>query len=108
MKCPEDKSFVCISCQEFSFDAIHVKTGKVYTAGFTVIFLLNVRNSQLICWFVIIDIKKNITLNMRLSHYVQPPFYFLLCVDEEKLDDRAKLSVAAKRLLFRVSIAFSK
>lgn len=45
---------------------------------------------------------------MRLSHYVQPPFYFPLCVDEEKLDDRAKLSVAAKRLLFRVSIAFSK
>ncbi|NXV59609.1 SVIL protein, partial [Molothrus ater] len=36
----------------------------------------------------------------RLIHYVQPPF-FSLCVDEEKLDDRAKLSVAAKRLLFR-------
>uniref|UniRef100_A0A8C3UPU5 Supervillin n=1 Tax=Catharus ustulatus TaxID=91951 RepID=A0A8C3UPU5_CATUS len=34
------------------------------------------------------------------SHYVQPPL-FSLCVDEEKLDDRAKLSVAAKRLLFR-------
>ncbi|KFP67033.1 Supervillin, partial [Cariama cristata] len=34
--------------------------------------------------------------------YVQPPFFFFpLCVDEEKLDDRAKLSVAAKRLLFR-------
>uniref|UniRef100_A0A8C3UU30 Supervillin n=1 Tax=Catharus ustulatus TaxID=91951 RepID=A0A8C3UU30_CATUS len=33
-------------------------------------------------------------------HYVQPPL-FSLCVDEEKLDDRAKLSVAAKRLLFR-------
>ncbi|KFP08556.1 Supervillin, partial [Calypte anna] len=29
-----------------------------------------------------------------------------ICVDEEKLDDRAKLSVAAKRLLFRVSIKF--
>lgn len=43
---------------------------------------------------------------MRLIHYVQPPF-FSLCVDEEKLDDRAKLSVAAKRLLFRVSIALS-
>ncbi|NWW51344.1 SVIL protein, partial [Pedionomus torquatus] len=28
-------------------------------------------------------------------------FFFFLCVDEEKLDDRAKLSVAAKRLLFR-------
>ncbi|KFQ05919.1 Supervillin, partial [Leptosomus discolor] len=28
-------------------------------------------------------------------------FFFSLCVDEEKLDDRAKLSVAAKRLLFR-------
>ncbi|NWQ77993.1 SVIL protein, partial [Columbina picui] len=27
--------------------------------------------------------------------------FFFLCVDEEKLDDRAKLSVAAKRLLFR-------
>ncbi|KFW02348.1 Supervillin, partial [Eurypyga helias] len=27
--------------------------------------------------------------------------FFLLCLDEEKLDDRAKLSVAAKRLLFR-------
>ncbi|NXY67679.1 SVIL protein, partial [Glareola pratincola] len=27
--------------------------------------------------------------------------FFPLCVDEEKLDDRAKLSVAAKRLLFR-------
>ncbi|NWY27723.1 SVIL protein, partial [Pheucticus melanocephalus] len=36
----------------------------------------------------------------RLIHYVQPLF-FSLCVDEEKLDDRAKLSVAAKRLLFR-------
>ncbi|NWR14485.1 SVIL protein, partial [Emberiza fucata] len=36
----------------------------------------------------------------RLIHYVQLPF-FSLCVDEEKLDDRAKLSVAAKRLLFR-------
>ncbi|KFV46612.1 Supervillin, partial [Gavia stellata] len=34
-----------------------------------------------------------------LIHYIQPPFF--LCVDEEKLDDRAKLSVAAKRLLFR-------
>uniref|UniRef100_A0A8D0EJV9 Supervillin n=1 Tax=Strix occidentalis caurina TaxID=311401 RepID=A0A8D0EJV9_STROC len=30
-----------------------------------------------------------------------PSFFFFLCVDEEKLDDRAKLSVAAKRLLFR-------
>ncbi|NXT23995.1 SVIL protein, partial [Syrrhaptes paradoxus] len=29
------------------------------------------------------------------------PFFFFLCVDEEKMDDRAKLSVAAKRLLFR-------
>uniref|UniRef100_A0A8C3UMZ6 Supervillin n=1 Tax=Catharus ustulatus TaxID=91951 RepID=A0A8C3UMZ6_CATUS len=38
--------------------------------------------------------------NSRQSHYVQPPL-FSLCVDEEKLDDRAKLSVAAKRLLFR-------
>ncbi|NWY58603.1 SVIL protein, partial [Chionis minor] len=28
-------------------------------------------------------------------------FFFSFCVDEEKLDDRAKLSVAAKRLLFR-------
>ncbi|NXN31919.1 SVIL protein, partial [Nycticryphes semicollaris] len=28
-------------------------------------------------------------------------FFFCLCIDEEKLDDRAKLSVAAKRLLFR-------
>ncbi|KFZ56383.1 Supervillin, partial [Antrostomus carolinensis] len=27
--------------------------------------------------------------------------FFPMCVDEEKLDDRAKLSVAAKRLLFR-------
>lgn len=45
---------------------------------------------------------------MSLIHYVQPPFFSSLCVDEEKLDDRAKLSVAAKRLLFRVSIAFSK
>ncbi|NWT36310.1 SVIL protein, partial [Chroicocephalus maculipennis] len=37
-----------------------------------------------------------------LIHYVQSPFFFFfLCVDEEKLDDRAKLSVAAKRLLFR-------
>uniref|UniRef100_A0A8C3KU40 Supervillin n=1 Tax=Chrysolophus pictus TaxID=9089 RepID=A0A8C3KU40_CHRPC len=31
----------------------------------------------------------------------QLPFSYLLFVDEEKLDDRAKLSVAAKRLLFR-------
>ncbi|KFO82323.1 Supervillin, partial [Cuculus canorus] len=35
-----------------------------------------------------------------LIHYAQALFIFL-CVDEEKLDDRAKLSVAAKRLLFR-------
>ncbi|NXF00534.1 SVIL protein, partial [Smithornis capensis] len=35
-----------------------------------------------------------------LIHYVQP-LLFPLRLDEEKLDDRAKLSVAAKRLLFR-------
>ncbi|NXD83905.1 SVIL protein, partial [Halcyon senegalensis] len=41
-----------------------------------------------------------------LIHHIQcPPTFFFssffFCVDEEKLDDRAKLSVAAKRLLFR-------
>ncbi|KFV49382.1 Supervillin, partial [Tyto alba] len=39
-----------------------------------------------------------------LTHCIHLPLFFfsiLLCVDEEKLDDRAKLSVAAKRLLFR-------
>lgn len=32
-------------------------------------------------------------------------FYFMAFTDEEKVDERAKLSVAAKRLLFRVRCA---
>lgn len=32
-------------------------------------------------------------------------FYLMAFTDEEKVDERAKLSVAAKRLLFRVSCA---
>lgn len=40
MNCPEDKSFVLKSCQEFSSDAIHVNTSEVYKIWFTVSLLL--------------------------------------------------------------------
>lgn len=35
--------------------------------------------------------------------FLTPTFFSFVAADEEKLDERAKLSVAAKRSLFRVS-----
>uniref|UniRef100_A0A8B9ZEJ0 Supervillin n=1 Tax=Anas platyrhynchos TaxID=8839 RepID=A0A8B9ZEJ0_ANAPL len=44
---------------------------------------------------------RNVFLETLDSLYSLHSAFFFLSVDEEKLDDRAKLSVAAKRLLFR-------